>query len=253
MSYLNANEFKPEEVHVHVKSNGTKERILVTYGPAMRSLSFVTPPSKTNYPRVTGDGDYREGSQYGPQTPDKANYVVDVNGSCEENEAIDEFFTKVVKPIDEKVLDFIHANQLRFLNRKNLKKDELGMLQIKSVKHGFNRDTGNPLPPRMDLKCRKFYTDQVGNKREREVSVCDCNGQVVEKGEVNPGDIVACTMHLGEVYYGVGGDKFGISWQLEDVAVLCQEQHKKNKVNVPALESVAYAHKHDYETPVSAY
>jgi hypothetical protein len=51
----------------------------------------------------------------------------------------------------------------------------------------------------------------------------------------------------------VGGDKFGISWQLEDVAVLCQEQHKKNKVNVPALESVAYAHKHDYETPVSAY
>ena len=58
MSYLNIEDFKPDDVHVYVKSNGTKDRIMVTYGPALRSLAFVTPPSKTNYPRVTGDGDY---------------------------------------------------------------------------------------------------------------------------------------------------------------------------------------------------
>ena len=251
MSYLNIEEFKPDDVHVYVKNNGTKDRIMVTYGPALRSLAFVTPPSKTNYPRVTGDGDYREGSQYGPQTPDKANFVVDINGSCAEDEAIDKFFTNIIKPVDQKVLDFMHANQLRFLGRKNLSKEELGMLHIKSVKHNFNKDSGTPLPPRMDLKCKKFYLDQVGAKREREVSVCDCDGQVVEGGVVNSGDVVSCTMHLGDVYYGVGGDKFGISWQLEDVAVLCQDRHKKQKTHVSAFDSVAYDQKHAYEAPVT--
>ena len=186
MSYLNIEEFKPDDVHVYVKSNGTRDRIMVTYGPALRSLAFVTPPSKTNYPRVTGDGDYREGSQHGPQTPDKASFVVDINGSCEEDEAIDKFFNNVIKPIDQKVLDFFFTNQLRFLGRKNLSKEELGMLHIKSVKHNFNKDSGTPLPPRMDLKCKKFYLDQVGGKREREVPTVDSPGILVKEVSTVP-------------------------------------------------------------------
>jgi hypothetical protein len=247
MSYLNIHEFNPDELHIYARNIGARDKICVAYGPTQRSIAFVTPPSKTNYPRVSGDGDFREGAQYGPQTVDKCCFVIDMNGSCDESEPIDEFFTRVVQPIDAKILDFMHLHQLRFLGRKNLSKDELGMLQIKSVAQNYSKETGALMPNRMNLKCRKFYNDQVGNKRERQVAVCDCEGRVLEHGSVSPGDVVSCTMHMGDVYYGVGGDKFGVSWQLEDVAVLCQEQHKKQKTDVSAFASIFYTDKHAYE------
>ena len=166
MSYLNIEDFKPDDVHVYVKSNGTKDRIMVTYGPALRSLAFVTPPSKTNYPRVTGDGDYREGSQYGPQSKDKARFTIDLNVPVDgEDASVSNFFNNVITAVDDAVLDFMYHNQLKFLGRKNLTKEEVKMLQIRSVKQNLDKDTGELGAPFINLTCRKFYYDQVGNLR----------------------------------------------------------------------------------------
>ena len=50
-----------------------------------------------------------------------------------------------------------------------------------------------------------------------------------------PSDVVSVTMHLDNVYTGVGGDKFGAHWCLEDVAVICQHHQLGGAVEVNAF------------------
>ena len=126
-SYMSIANFNNEQIHVNHRIQGNKEKIVVSYGEGMRSLAFVTPPATTFYPRLDGDGDFREGSQYGPQTKDKARFTIDLNAPWSEQEdaSVQNFFNNVISAVDDAVLDFMYHNQLKFLGRKNLTKEEV--------------------------------------------------------------------------------------------------------------------------------
>ena len=250
-SYLKPESFDPAHIHVVHRIQGNRERIFVYYGEGMRSLAFVTPPAVTFYPRLDGDGDYREGSQFGPQTKDKARFTIDINGTGDSGDSVQQFMYNVIDAIDDALLDYMFHNQLKFLGRKNLTKDEVKMLQIRSVKRTLNKDTGDLGAPFVNMTSRKYYYDQVGNYRERQITICDFNGDVIEGGVVKPDDVVSCTTHLANVYTGVGGDKFGIQWQLEEVAIICQAHNKRQKTRVEAFQSSEfdYAVVAPYEHP----
>jgi hypothetical protein len=253
-NFIDLNQFDKNQLHVFAKIQGTRERICITYGPTMRSLAFVTPVAITNYPRLTGDGDYKPGSQYGPQDPKKARFGLDLNqweeGTAPHEgafEAVDKYM-RVIEAVDSALLDFMFGNQLKWLGRKNLSKEEVRMLQIPSIKSPIDKDSGAEKPHAVKLQSNKFYFDQVGNERERKINVCDHSGKIVPDGTAMPGDAVCCTSHLGSVYNGVGGDKFGISWQLEDVQIVCQAEHLKPRQYLPIFQSndITGFETHDY-------
>jgi hypothetical protein len=247
--YIPVLEFIPGNVHVQSRIQGVKESISITYGPLQRGVFFVTPPAPTHYPRTTGSGNFQPDNPYSPTTEDKAQFTIDLNSESVDNELPNNDFAtfiNVVEDIDKALLEYVFVNQLKVLGRKNLKKDEVRMLQIPSVRRTVDRDSGMERPARIEPKLRKYYFDAVKNKCVNEVLVCDHAGQVVESGEVRPGDIVCVTLHLGGVYTGVGGDKFGINWTFKEVQVVCQAAHKRRKTSIAAFESVTHEFAHEY-------
>jgi hypothetical protein len=251
-NFMDINTFDKTQLHVFPRVIGTREKICITYGSTMRSLSFVTPTAITNYPRLTGDGDF--GTTFGPTDIKKARFSLDVNNwetesapTHQHTEDMEKFLA-ILADVDEALLNFMYGNQLKWLQRKNLSREEVRMLQIPSVKIPINKESGAEKPKTVKLQTGKFYFDQVGNERERTINVCDFTGRIVAEGAVMPGDAVCCSMHLGSVYNGVGGDKFGISWQLEDVQVVCQSEHMKPKEYVVAFANKTDADQltHDY-------
>ena len=248
--YMDYNNFDINELRIFPKIVGTREKICIAHGPTMRSLTFLTPAGITNYPRITGNGDF--GGQYGPQDPKKARFCLDLNqwppGTAPDPNMTEQMktFFGVIRAVDNALLEFMFNNQLKWLQRKNLSKDEVRMLQIPSVKTPIDKDTGAEKEECLRLTAPKYYYDQVGNERERSIGVCDHTGKIIADGCVMPGDMVCATMHLGSVYNGVGGDKFGVSWQLEDTQVVCQAQHLKPKECIPAFQTVAHNMSHEF-------
>ena len=114
--------------------NKGKVSISISYGPSMNDMALVTPASVTLWPRVTGDGNF--GTMWGPSDITKAKYTLDVTDvAINDNANVDfETFKEKLDCIDEKLLEFIHQNQLKVLGRKNLGKEEIRMLQIRSVR-----------------------------------------------------------------------------------------------------------------------
>ncbi len=233
-------EFNPDEVSFALGKDDRqgKPTIHMHYGVA--EVAFVTPACVTNWPRVTGDGNF--GTMWGPQSVDKAKFTLDlcdaaINGKP--NELFDKFST-ILEKIDDKLLDFIQQNQLRILGRKNLSRDELRMLQIRTVRPKLDKMTGAVQNHTMNLSASKYVWDGMGGKFAREINVCDKDGQIVTGGAVSPGDVIAATVHAQQVYTGVGGDKFGIQWGFEDVQVVCQRTHLAQKTEVPAFGAQTY-------------
>jgi hypothetical protein len=247
-TYIHYKTFDINQLHIVAKIHNNKERISMYYGPKMQSLSFLTPPALTWFPRVTGQGDF--GSPYGPDSVEKARFTLDMNNYDESHPMAPEFqketkmFLQMVEAIDNALLDFMFGNQLKWLGRKNLSREEVKLFQILSVKTPINKDTGMEREKRLEMKRRMFI-----NNQEQKINICDMNGKVVPNGEVHGGDIVCATMHVGSIYNGVGGDKFGISWELEDVQVVCQVQHQKQKENVNVFQNnISSSMAHEYTT-----
>lgn len=235
--FLQPGTFDKDEIRVSSRNYNNKERISIMYGHNHRGIAFVTPPAVTNYPRLTGDGNFRAGSAFGPTSIDKASFQVDLsNNSIKAGEANCDFdlFLDVVEAIDEALLTFVTNNQWKILGRKNLTREEVRMLQIRSVRQRKDPHTGNLGALCVNLNSKIFYWDQVGNKRRRTIPICDHAGKIEQTLEVLPGDIVSCTMQLNDVYTGVGGDKFGISWQVNEVCVVAPYEHTRSDV-VPAF------------------
>ena len=249
-NFIELSEFDASQVHVthRVLASG-KTVINVSYGPMRKALSFVTPPGITFYPKINGDGNYREGAQFGPSTRDKAQYTLDLTCADiadHENLAMKHFQEHIIEAIDDAVLNYVHANQTQLLGRRNLNKEEVKMLQIRSSRTRIDKMTGLEGPRSMNLGCKKFFWDQVGNHRERDVNVCDRAGMRIE-ANVLPGDVVACTTHVDMVYSGVGGDKFGCHWHLGDVAIICQGHKLGQSSQMNAFSQQNYS-----ELPYSA-
>lgn len=212
----------------------------MTVGAAASDVAIVSPACVTNWPRVHGDGNY--GTMWGPTELAKAKYTLDLTDAAINGTANSFFadFTQLMNTIDDKLLDFVTEHQLRVLGRKNLGRDEVKMLQIRSVKPKYDKTSGQLLGHALQCSTAKFQSDGVGGRFSRQINVCDHTGKVVSGGVVHPGDIVAATIYANQIYCGVGGDKFGIQWSFEDVQVICQRSRLAQKTEVSAFGCAQY-------------
>ena len=225
-----------------------KPTVIMHYQTA--DVAMVTPACVTNWPRVSGDGNF--GTMWGPTDVMKAKFTLDLTDAPitdESNERWTEF-AKVMETIDDKLLDFVQNNQLRILGRKNLSRDEVKMLQIRTIKPKYDKITGSLTGHSVQMSASKYAYDGIGGKYARVINVCDIKNAVVPNGQVCPGDVVAATTFANQVYTGVGGDKFGIHWSFEDVQVICQRSHLAQKTEVRAFGATCgYAFASPYEVP----
>jgi hypothetical protein len=240
-SFAHWNAFNPDAIKFALgqERNG-KVGVNMYIDDASREIALVTPACVTHWPRVTGDGNF--GTMWGPSEVGKAKFTLDLSDApvCDAPNANFEQFAAILTAIDERLLSFVFDNQLKVLGRRNLSRDELRMLQIRSVKPRYDRCSGGLLGHTVQLSTLKFASDGAGGKIARKINVCDHTGKVRPTGIVQPGDVVAATMYANQVYNGVGGDKFGIQWSFEDVQVICQRASIPQKLDVPAFGSAQY-------------
>ncbi len=228
--------------------------ISMGYGNEMRSVAVVTPAAVTHWPRCNGEGNY--GTTWGPSDPTKAKFSLDLSDTpFGADETINPHFqglADTLTAIDDKVLAFVYSNQLKILGRKSLALEEVKMLQIRTVRPRYNKDTGALIGHSVNLSSPCFQWDGMGGKYKAKINVCDYKGDSLSEGVVSPGDIVAVTMYAKQVYTGVGGDKFGIQWAFEDVSIICQRCKVTGPVMQSAFSSQTYDFAQEYEHPESA-
>lgn len=230
-----------------------KPTIAMVYSEHSTEVALVTPACITNWPRCTGDGNF--GTMWGPTDVMKTKFTLDLNDTPINGEpnALFTKFAELVTAIDEKLLDFVFSNQLKLLGRKNLSRDEVKMLQIRSVRSKIDKMTGADNGEHMQLTAAKYVWDGMGGKMIKLINVCDRNGAVIANGVVAPGDVVAATMFANQVYTGVGGDKFGIHWSFEDVSIVCQRSKLERRTEVPAFQGMdatySFAADYTYTSP----
>ena len=121
------------------------------------------------------------------------------------------------------------------------------MLQIRSVRAKYDKNTGALSGYSVQLNTSKYTWDGMGGKYARKINICDHTGAVLPNGHVAPGDVVAATMYAGQVYTGVGGYKFGIQWSFADVSVVCQRAKLEAKTQVSAFAVQDYSFATMYE------
>ncbi len=253
--FLPLSQFDQSEVRTTI---GTDRKGAVTinlgYGTDMKSVALVTPAAMTHWPRCNGEGNY--GTTWGPTDPTKAKFSVDLADTpWGTDETVNPHFqglADVLTAIDDKVLAFVHANQLKILGRKSLSLEEVKMLQIRTVRPRYNKDTGALTGHTVNLSSPCFQWDGMGGKYKAKVNVCDYKGDSLNEGVVSPGDIVAVTMYAKQVYTGVGGDKFGIQWAFEDVSIICQRAKVIGPMMQSAFSTQTYDFAREYEHPESA-
>jgi hypothetical protein len=109
-------------------------------------------------------------------------------------------------------------NQSRFLKRTGLNKENVAMLQNRSIKTKMDED-GQPTHRSYVLRTPLMQFNPAGALVETPMSICNSRGQVINT-EVHPGDIVAVLAYLRGVY--VLGDKFGLQWAFEAVSLIAR-------------------------------
>ena len=241
-AYQQWEEMNPEEMRFALGvDRQNKATISLTCGPTCMDVALISPPAVTMWPRVTGDGNY--GTMWGPSDITKAKYNLDMTdtGINDEPNAHFAAFMDKMSAIDDKLLDFVFQNQLKVLGRKNLSKEEVKMLQIRSVRPKYDKMTGTLNGHTINLTTSKYAWDGMGGKYARKINICDHEGSVIPNGIVCPGDVICCTVFANQVYTGVGGDKFGIHWSFEDVSVICQRAKLEHKTSVPAFGGQTYS------------
>jgi hypothetical protein len=219
MKYVREIDFDAVNLSLHTDKMG-KPVILMAYGPTANALGLVTPSGITQWPRCSGEGNF--GTMWGPTEETKSKYTLDVTDAAfndAPNVAMEAYMAMIEK-LDDKVLAFVHKHQERILNRKNLKVDEVKMLQIRSVRPKVDKLTGAQTGRALNLTTQ-CYQWEGGGRKKVSVPVCDHTGMMTE-ADVVSGDLVAATMRVSTVYCQVGGDKFGISWAFDSVQVICQ-------------------------------
>jgi hypothetical protein len=241
-------DFNAEDVQFSLRTD-SKHKIALSMhmGTSAAEVAFVSPACVTQWPRCTGDGNF--GTLYGPDDIKKAKFCLDLTDQKigdDQNRLFTDMCAKL-EVIDDKLLEFMFQHQQRILHRKNLSKEEVKMLQIRSVRMKYDKNSGAPLGNVVQLNTPKYAWDGMGGKFARKINVCDHVGQVIEDGVVTPGDVVAATVYCGTVYNGVGGDKFGIQWSFRDVSIVCQRWNLESKSQVTAFAGVTYDFATNYE------
>lgn len=253
-SYTPFRDFKAEEIILGLGTDHKgKPTIHMQYGTNAADVAVVTPACVTNWPRISGDGNF--GTMWGPTDIMKAKFTIDLTDGHINSEPNVLFttFSEMLEQIDDKLLDFVHNNQLKILGRKNLSREEVKMLQIRSVRPKYDKVSGILVGHTVQMSAQKFAWDGLGGKYARTINVCDMNGSVVPGGQVCPGDVVAATTFVNQVYTGVGGDKFGIHWSFEDVQVVCQRTRLAQKTEIRCFGAENYEFAAPYTTSEQQY
>ena len=241
-TFVNWNDFDANHLQFSIgnqQQNG-KHHVNMFLGPNSSEVALVTPACVTMWPRVTGDGNF--GTMWGPADVKQSKYTIDLTSAPITGANTNfESFEKVMEAIDDRLLSFVHDNQWKVLKRNNLSRDEVRVLQIRSVKERTDKCTGRVLYKNLMLSVSKF-----AKNFERKINVCDHTGKVLPDGVVAPGDVVAVTMYANQVYTGVGGDKFGIQWGLQDVQVVCQRACLPQAQDVAIFGQAQYDFAHPY-------
>ena len=188
---------------------------------AKPTVRCITPAMRTNWPKLGKDADI--GTNYGPPPEErhKAKYQVDLTDIAAfdgHNTFEFEQFAKEVTKVDDALLDFMCQNQTRYLQRTGLSRDNLMMLQNRSVKTKYD-DEGQPTHRTFVLRTPLMQFDSAGLLTETPMSICNSVGKVIHT-EVHPGDIVAVLAYLRGVY--VLGDKFGLQWGFDAVSLIAR-------------------------------
>lgn len=242
------NQIDSENVRFQISTDARKTSISMHLHPNGAEIAFVSPACVTHWPRCTGDGNF--GTMWGPTDPFKAKFSLDLTDS-EINGAPNTGFTMLsalLNNVDDKLLEFVFQNQLKVLGRKNLSKEECKMLQIRSVRAKYDKNSGAQSGNSLQLSTPKYTWDGVGGRFARQINVCDHAGAVLPSGTVSPGDAVAATIYAAQVYTGVGGDKFGVQWSFEDVSIVAQRSQLQQVSQVSFFSCQSY----DFSTPYVA-
>jgi hypothetical protein len=239
-TYMQMKDLEPDAIKLSMTDRHGKPAISMCIGTNCADVAFVTPACVTQWPRCTGDGNF--GTMWGPSDISKAKFSLDLCDGPINHDLNTGFITMSDKleKIDEKLLEFVFQNQLKILGRKNLSKEECKMLQIRTVRAKYDKNTGALTGHNIQLNTPKFAWDGMGGKYERKINICDHTGTVIPNGNVAPGDVVAATMYASQVYTGVGGDKFGIQWCFDDVSVICQRSKLEMKSQVTVFNVQQY-------------
>ncbi len=249
--FVNYQDLKANEINFALGTDRQgKATIQMFFGDNGSEVAMVSPACVTNWPRVTGDGNF--GTMWGPTDIQKAKYTLDLTDAYinEVENAMFTVFADKLTEIDERLLDFVQANQLKILGRKNLSREECKMLQIRTIRPKYDKVTGALSGHSVQMSSSKFTWDGCGGKMPRVINICDHTGAVLPNGTVQPGDVVAATMYGNQVYTGVGGDKFGIHWSFEDVQVVCQRSRLAQKTSVPSFAANVYDFAMPYTEPL---
>lgn len=247
-NFLQLSSITPEDLTFSMGADKHgKPSISMHLGPNASEVAFVSPACVTHWPRCTGDGNF--GTMWGPTDISKAKFSLDLTDATinEQSNSGFEQMSRTLEAVDEKLLDFVYNNQLRILGRKNLSRDECKMLQIRTIRAKYDKQSGVLIGHSVQLSTSKYTWDGMGGKFERKINICDHTGAVIPNGTVAPGDVVAATMYAGQVYSGVGGDKFGIQWCFDDVSVICQRSKLEMKSSVPVFGAQNYSFASTYE------
>lgn len=245
---MQLSDLDPDKIMLNMTTDRhQKTAITMHMGGNYTDVAFVTPACVTQWPRCTGDGNF--GTMWGPSDISKAKFTLDLCDTAINGEPNTGFtlMSEKLERIDDKLLEFVFQNQLRILGRKNLSKEECKMLQIRTVRAKYDKNSGVLTGHSVQLNTSKFTWDGMGGKFARVVNICDHAGTVIPNGNVAPGDVVAATMYAGQVYTGVGGDKFGIQWSFDDVSVICQRAKLEMKSAVSAFGFQSYTFASTYE------
>lgn len=249
-SFITSSTFDPDAITLSFGADrGGKPQICMLYGTSYTQLGLLSPACVTNWPRVTGDGNF--GTMWGPTDVQKAKFTLDLTDTVIDEQCSAEMacFIANIEAIDDKLLDFVYNNQLRVLGRKNLSRDEVKMLQIRQVRPKYDRNSSQLLGHTVQASTAKYGWDGMGGKVAKSINICDKTGRVIADANVCPGDVVAATMYVNQVYTGVGGDKFGVHWGFQDISIICQRSKLESKTHVSDFNSLAYTIGQEYTAP----
>ena len=198
------------------------------------TLRFITPAMRTNWPKLGKDADI--GTHFGPPPEErhKAKFQVDLTDlAIFDGSNTHEFkaFEEKLQQADDALLDFMHTRQGVLLQRTGLSKENLAMLQNRSVKPKFDEE-GNPTHRSFVLRTNLMQYNSAGALAETPMPICDSHGQVIN-AEVHPGDAVSVLAYLRGVYVQAG--KFGLQWSFEAVSIIA-----KAPAPPPAKEFLAF-------------
>jgi hypothetical protein len=179
--------------------------VRVSYGPTKRSLALITPPMVADWPMLGPDGN--TGSKYGPDSPDKAVYMLGLADRALEGvdlPRVEQLF-KVLNLIDERVSDFVFAHQKDVLGTRDLSLEAVRGKMSAAVKQRYDGDT--PLYKRVNVSVRCL--DYNGNRRH--LPQLDCKRLPLAEGnEIKHEDLLMAAIQL-DSFYSMSS-VFGVKW-----------------------------------------